>query len=346
MSNRIIIPLSALILAIIFSAVPLTNVSSQDNFQQQVKTLFAPLPAAMESKDNPITPEKTHLGKMLFFETRISVDRTVSCSKCHLMSLYATDGLKKAVGNNCKLNPRNAPTVLNAADQISEHWIGNRVSVEDQAKQSLIAPLTFGLSSYKDVELKLKAIPGYDSLFRLAFPGEKDPVNADNFALAVGAWERTLVTPGRFDMYVKGDTTALTRTERDGLALFIKTGCVGCHSGPYLGGTMHDKFGPTQPYWNLTHSEEIDVGRFAVTKKEEDKYVFKVPNLRNVAMTSPYFHDGSVSDMKSAVKIMAQLEVNTTFDDKQADLIVAFLKSLTGQLPEDALTVPILPPEN
>jgi len=323
-----------------------TVLRAQGSLLQRAKTVFVPLPKVIASPDNPITPEKTRLGKMLFYDTRISIDGTVSCFKCHWVNLYATDGLPRAIGNNYKLNPRNAPTVFNAAGQVSQHWIGNRTSVEDQAKQALIGPPSYGLASYDDAAKRLQAISGYRPLFEQAFPGEKDPVNANNFAKAVAAWERTLVTPARFDDFLKGDTQALSGAGQTGLTAFIETGCAGCHGGAYVGGRIYAKFGLRQPYANLTHSKEVDVGRFAVTNKEKDRYVFKVPMLRNVEMTSPYFHDGSVPELANAVKIMAQLQLGVTLDDDRTASLVTFLKSLTGQIPDDALEVPVLPPED
>lgn len=323
-----------------------TVLSAQGSLLQRAKAVFAPLPKVMQSADNPVTPEKARLGKMLFYDTRISVDGTVSCLKCHWINLYATDGLPRAIGNHYTVNPRNAPTVFNAAGQIAEHWIGNRTSVEDQAKQALIGPPSYGLPSYDDAEKRLQAIPGYRPLFERAFPGESNPVNADNFAKAVAAWERTLVTPSRFDAFLQGEASALSSEEQTGLTAFIETGCAGCHRGAYVGGQAYAKFGITQPYANLTHSQEVDVGRFAVTGKEEDKYVFKIPVLRNAEMTAPYFHDGSVAGLADAVTTMAQLQLGVTLDEARRSSLVAFLKSLTGRIPEDALQVPILPPTN
>jgi cytochrome c peroxidase len=338
---------SMFFLTVCISAVCLfALVKAQENaVLSQAKSLFGSLPRVIESRDNPITPEKVELGKMLFYDTRISVDGTVSCFKCHWINLYATDGLRKSIGNNYKLNPRNAPTVFNAAGQISEHWIGNRTSVEDQAKQALIGPPSYGLASYEDAMKKLKAIKGYSLLFQKTFPGENDPVSADNFGKAVGAFERTLVTPSRFDDFVRGNAKALTQKEQNGLKTFMETGCSGCHNSPYVGGQMFQKFGLTQPYWNLTHSPEPDSGRYTVTKNVADIYVFKVPPLRNVAMTAPYFHDGSVDHLLDAVKIMAQLQLGKTLTDAQAEDIVTFLNSLTGQIPYEALKVPVLPTE-
>jgi cytochrome c peroxidase len=309
----------------------------------EARQVFSPLPKLLVSDKNSITPEKVKVGKMLFYETRISVDGTVSCARCHPIGLYAADGLKKSIGNNCKINLRNAPTVLNAAGQISEHWIGNRTDVEDQAKQSVTGPLTFGMPSYESVEKILKENKGYAILFKEAFPADKDPVNIDNFAKAVGAFERTLVTPSPFDDFLNGSIDALTVHQKQGLKTFMELGCSGCHSGTFVGGQAYRKFGIAEPYWKYTKSEPIDEGRYGVTKQESDKYVFKVPMLRNVEKTAPYFHDGSVSQLKEAIWIMGKVQFGRDLTKQQLEDIQVFLQSLTGQIPEDALKVPILP---
>ncbi len=310
---------------------------------KQAQKLFSPLPKVMESDQNPVTPEKVKLGKMLFYESRISIDRTVSCAKCHPISFYGADGLRTAVGNHCKANPRNSPTVFNAASQISQHWIGNRMSVEDQAKQSVIGPPAFGMVKYEDVEKRLKEYEGYVVLFKEAFPADKEPVTVDNFAKAIGAFERTLLTPSPFDSYLKGNEKALTAGQKKGLKTFIEAGCTGCHSGTYVGGQMYQKFGLVEAYWKYTKSEKVDEGRYAVTKSEADKYVFKVPILRNVEKTLPYFHDGSVDTLEAAVTIMAKVQLGRDVSRKQAAEMAEFLKSLTGKISEDAITVPLLP---
>src|SRR5512136_338896 len=209
---------------ILYFTAPLFAAGPDDDLMNRAKAVFGPLPASMPSADNPITPEKVKLGHVLYGEPRISVDGTVSCVKCHPIGLYAADGLKKAVGNNCKPNPRNSPCIFNAAAQISEHWIGNRTSVEDQAKQALIGPPSYGMPSYEAVEKVLRGIKGYEALFREAFPGEKDPVTVDNFAKAVGAFERTLMTPAPFDDFVQGNAKALTDQQKRGLKTFMDTG--------------------------------------------------------------------------------------------------------------------------
>jgi cytochrome c peroxidase len=332
-----------LFIFVLFFAVKSLGSNGDEDLLKQAKQIFGPLPQVMFSEKNPITPEKVKLGKIIFYEIRISVDGTVSCARCHPIGLYATDGLRKSIGNNCKLNPRNAPTILNAAGQISAHWIGNRADVEDQAKQSVIGPPSFGMPSYEAVERKLKEIKGYAPLFEKAFSGKKDPVNVDNFSKAVGAFERTLVTPSRFDAFVKGDQTALTAPQKRGLKAFIETGCMTCHSSAYFGGQMYQKFGIFEPYWKYTKSEPIDEGRYVVTKNDVDKYLFKVPVLRNVAKTSPYFHDGSVNKIEDAVWIMGKIQLGKDLNKSQVGEIVTFLKSLTGKIPEDALKVPLLP---
>jgi len=317
--------------------------NGDEDLLKQAKQIFSPLPQVMLSEKNPITPEKVKLGKILFYETRISVDGTVSCARCHPIGLYAADGLKKSIGNNCKINPRNAPTLFNAAGQISAHWIGNRADVEDQARQSVVGPPSFGMPSYEAVEAKLKEIKGYKDLFKEAFLGESNPVTVEKFAKAVGAFERTLVTPSPFDSFLKGDITALNEQEKRGLKTYMETGCIMCHSGPYVGGQVYQKSGIFEPYWKYTKSEPIDEGRYVVTKNEADKYVFKVPIHRNVVKTAPYFHDGSVDKLEDAVWIMGKIQLGKDLNKSQVEEIVTFLKSLTGKIPEDALRVPLLP---
>ncbi len=332
--------------AVLYCAAPLLAAGPDDDLMNRAKTIFGPLPASMPSPDNPITPEKVKLGNMLFFESRISIDRTVSCAKCHPPGLYAADGLRKALGNHCKENPRNSPTILNAADQISEHWIGNRTSVEDQARQAVTGPPAFGMPNNEAVEKVLKGMKDYVTLFKAAFPNDKEPVTVENFAKAIGAFERTLMTPAPFDDFLQGNAKALTDQQKRGLKTFMDTGCMTCHFSPYLGGKMYQKFGVFEPYQKYTKSVQVDDGRFAVTKSEADRFVFKVPVLRNVAMTPPYFHDGSVDRLVDAVTIMSKVQLARDLTTGQADDIVAFLQSLTGKMPESIIRTPVLPAED
>jgi cytochrome c peroxidase len=305
---------------------------------------FAPLPKDMAKPGTPLVAAQVELGRDLFFDPRISVDGTATCARCHQPALYGTDGLPKSRGALNKLNPRNAPTVFNAALEFSAHWVGDRHDVEDQAKQVLVGPVSFVNPDYASAIAKIKAIGGYAKPFREAFPDAADPMTPENFGTAVGAFERTLVTPSRFDKFLGGDAAALTPQEQRGLRKFIDTGCAGCHNGPGVGGGMFQKFGVVQDYWPETGSKEIDKGRFDVTHDPADMYVFKVPTLRNVAMTPPYFHDGSVAALPDAVRIMAKVQLGAPVAQPDIDDIVAFLNSLTGTLPASFAEAPTLPP--
>jgi cytochrome c peroxidase len=296
----------------------------------------------MATRDHPVTPDRVSLGRMLFFDPRISVDGTVSCNRCHLAALYGIDGLAKSRGAHDKLLPRNAPTVLNAGLNFKEHWRGELENVEEQAERSLLGP-AFANPDYATAMARVKAIPGYAELFKKAFPDEADPVTAHNWGKAIGAYERTLATPSRFDEYLRGKANALSAEERRGLRTFIDTGCADCHSGAGVGGGKFRKFGVLHDYWKETRSKEIDNGRFDLTKDPTDLYVFKVAGLRNVEMTPPYFHDGSVGTLPEAVRIMARVQLGKTLSDQDTGAIVTFLKSLTGKVPNDFATAPVLP---
>ena len=309
---------------------------------EQARSLFRPLPKNVATAEFPVAPERVRLGRALFFDPRISADGTVSCARCHQPALYATDGLPKSVGVHGRLLPRNAPTVLDAALHIKAHWDGRFATVEEQAKQALLGP-AFGNRDFPAAMARVKAIPGYAPLFQTAFPGEADPVTADNWGKAIGAYERTLVAPSRFDDYLGGKSDALSPAERNGLRTFLDTGCAGCHKGPVLGGLGFRKFGQGSDYWKATHSQEIDKGRFEVTKDPADLYKFKVPGLRNVGMTPPYFHDGSVASLPEAVRIMARVQLDTDLSAPDVEAIVAFLGGLPGTLPAEFASAPVLP---
>lgn len=308
---------------------------------EQAKNFFSPLPMNFNSDSNPITKEKIELGKLLFFERRLSTNDMISCATCHAVEYYYSSPAQKQMGA-IKIQPRNAPTVLNSAGQFVQHWIGNRKDLEDQAFQSLTGAAAFGNPSTEVVVNKLKNIHPYPELFKKAFPEDENPLNAQNIAKAIGAFERTLVTPSRFDEFLKGKVKALTKEEKIGLKTFMEIGCVACHNGALVGGNSYQKFGIYEPYWKYTKSQDIDEGRYVVTNKEEDKYVFKVPSLRNVANTSPYFHDGSVYKLKEAIWIMGKTQLGKELTEEQINSIEAFLKSLTGKLPENAVKPPIL----
>jgi cytochrome c peroxidase len=304
--------------------------------------LFQPLPKDMATLESPITRERVDLGRMLFFDPRLTVDSNMSCASCHQPALYGTDALSTSIGVKQRLHPRNAPTNLNSALNII-HWRGDRESVEDQVIKALTSPITSGQPDLKAVEDQVGRIPGYAPLFKAAFADAANPITAQNIAKAIGAYERTLVTPSAFDAYLNGKSNALSPAARTGLQKFINTGCVMCHSGVGVGGGMYQKFGLVEDYWVATGSTNIDKGRFDVTKDPNDLYVFRVPSLRNVAMTAPYFHDGSVPTLTEAVKVMGRVQLGITLSDADTGDIVAFLESLTGALPANFATAPTLP---
>jgi cytochrome c peroxidase len=292
------------------------------------KRVLAPLPAS----PSPAS-DQAELGRRLFFENRVSADGNVSCSHCHLPEQQGADGLPKSFGVFGKVNPRNAPTIFNAALQFKPHWRGDRESIEDQAEKSPTGAVSFGNPDFATVIAKLKSIPGYAELFAKAFPGEAEPVTQKNWGKALGAFERTLPQPTRFDAFMKGDAKALTPAEQAGLRKFIDVGCAGCHDGAGLGGTSFAKFGVVSDYWKETGVAEPDKGRADVTKNDADLYVFKVPSLRNVAKTGPYFHDGSVAELPRAVRVMGKTQLGVDLADKDVAAITAFLGALTQPVP-------------
>ncbi len=315
----------------------------------RAQALFKPLPADAGTPQRALTPERVALGRALFFETRVSTDGKGSCGGCHNPFFYGTDALPRSVGNHGKVIPRNAPTVFNTALQFVQHYGGNRADVEEQAVKALVSALAYGNADYAAAEARLRALPGYRAMFERAFPGETEPVTAENWGKAIGAYERTLLTPAPFDRYLAGDTGALSAQAKQGLDKFMAFGCAGCHQGVTVGGQMYQKFGLTQDYWTLTGSQEIDLfkgrdkGRFQDTKNESDAFIFKVQQLRNVAVTPPYFHDGSVAELSDAVRIMAKLQLGRDLSPADNADIVAFLASLTGEVPAQFASQPSLP---
>ena len=330
--------------------VPLPALSGNDDkaLISQANALFKPLPASDALERNELTPLRVALGKALFYETRVSSDGRLGCVTCHNAAYHGADALALSVGVHGKVLPRNAPTVFNTSLLVAQHYGGNRATVEEQAYKALLSPLAYGNTSNEQVEAKLTKL-GYAPLFKAAYPTDAKPVSVDNWSKAIGAFERTLLTPAPFDRFLKGDAQALSASAKLGLAKFISTGCAGCHSGATVGGQTYQKFGITQDYWQVTGStpkdafKGYDKGRFHDTKDEADAFIFKVPQLRNVAVTAPFFHDGSVETLPQAVKVMAQLQLGKQLSDEDVSQIVSFLESLTGDIPPDFAQVPRLP---
>ncbi|VVM06658.1 Cytochrome c551 peroxidase [Methylacidimicrobium cyclopophantes] len=302
----------------------------------QAKQIFGILPQVAENPQNPVTPEKVALGKSLYFERRLSKSSSISCNSCHDLTMAGADGLSTSLGYRWQLGPRNAPTVLNAALEFAQFWDGRAKDVEEQAKGPIVNPKEMAATKELVVQ-RLKSIPEYVEAFHKAFPGDKDPVSFDNVANAIAAFERTLLTPSRFDQYIAGNSGILTEQEKQGLNTFVSVGCTTCHNGVGVGGGSFQKFGVIhKPDWLK------DLGRYEVTKNDADKYVFKVPSLRNVALTAPYFNDGSVWSLEEAVKTMAFAQLGRKLSDSEAKSIVTFLHTLSAD-PGLVVSPPILP---
>lgn len=294
---------------------------------ERAKKEFGVLPEKMPGSEND-TPELIELGKKLYFETALSLDNTMSCNTCHniLDKKGGVDNQPTSKGVKGQNGDRNSPTVLNAGFHIAQFWDGRAKDLVEQAKGPILNPIEMAMPSEKAVEEKIAKIEEYPQLFEKAFPNDAKKITYDNIAKAIAAFERTLRTSDRFDDFLNGDLKALTPQELEGLDKFIATGCATCHNGPALGGNSFRKMGERNPYSNVE-----DLGRYNVTKQEYDKYLFKVPSLRNVALTAPYFHDGKAATLEDAVKQMAYLQLNKNLEDKEIASIVAFLKTLTDK---------------
>ena len=299
---------------------------------------FEPLPDQFESEENPITEEKVELGRMLYYENRISKDNDVSCNTCHPLDEYGVDGKKVSRGHENRKGPRNAPTVYNAANQIAQFWDVRAADVEEQAKGPVLNPKEMAMPGKDQVEKFLGSVPGYQQKFEQAFPDAEDPVSFDNMARAIGAFERKLVPPSEWDAFLEGDDEALSKKELKEFNMSVDAGCPTWHVGSQVGDTMYQKLGLVEEY-----PDKSDKGRYKVTEKESDKMKFKVPVLRNVARTGPYFHDGSVETLDQAVRLMGKHQLGRDLSDKQIDLIITWLETLKGDIPEDYIEKPELP---
>jgi cytochrome c peroxidase len=302
------------------------SVGFQANAEDRAWTAaFAPLPATADTPSNPITPQKVALGKKLFVDKRLSKMKDLSCNSCHGLDTFGVDNKPTSEGHKGQKGNRNSPTVYNAALHATQFWDGRAATVEDQALGPILNPVEMAMGSDKEVVERLRADKALTKEFAAAFPEDKDPVTYKNVGKAIGAFERTLLTPSRFDVYLKGDDNALTQAEKDGGKLFVQTGCTACHNGVAVGGQMFQKLGLVKPY------DTKDLGRYEVTKNAGDKFFFKVPSLRNVDKTAPYFHDGSVATLEDAVSRMAEYQLGRNLSKQDVESIVTFLKSLTAE---------------
>lgn len=310
---------------------------SEVEVNKAMLALFSPLGEAPENPENPMTEAKIELGRMLYYDTRLSMDRSVSCNTCHDLASFGDDGRNVSQGIHGQEGGRSAPTVFNAALHIAQFWDGRAKDVEEQAVGPVTNPIEMGMPDPDYVLKVLNSIPGYVELFAEAFPDEDEPLTFVNMGKAIGAFERNLLTPGRFDDYLNGDDSALTDPEKEGLNLFLTSGCATCHNGAAVGGQMFQKLGLVKEW------PTEDKGRYEATNVETDMYFFKVPSLRNITETGPYLHDGSIETLEEMVSKMAEYQLGRILSEEETSKIVTFLGALTGEVDEEYIKIPELP---
>jgi cytochrome c peroxidase len=311
-------------LVVLMAALAAGGAQADEALRREALALFGRLQAAGAST------REAELGRALYWDERVSLDGKTSCGSCHAARDWGADRRRFSPDARGEPTSRHSPTVFNSAGQPALRWLGDRKTAAVQAEGSLTGSL--GFASKQAALEKLQALD-YLRRFRETYPQQAEPMTAVNYGRAVEAYEATLVTPAPFDRFLGGEDGALNERQQAGLRAFIATGCAGCHTGALLGGVSMQRFGVVKDYWLETGSTKVDAGRVAYTKKEEDRYVFRVPMLRNVAKTAPYFHDGSVDSLEKAVRVMASVQLGRTLDGDTAGAIVAFLESLTGEVP-------------
>ncbi len=299
--------------------------------------MFQPLMEQADNPENPITGPKVDLGRMLYYDKRLSKDNSVSCNTCHDLANFGDDGASVSTGIHKQKGGRSAPTVYNAAIHISQFWDGRAKDVEEQAIGPITNPIEMGMPDSDYVLKVVNSIPGYVEAFKAAFPDEENPVTYENIGNAIGAFERKLLTPAPFDAFLKGDDSALSDAEKEGFNLFLTTGCSTCHNGMGVGGHFYQKLGLVKEW------PTKDLGRYEATKVETDKYFFKVPSLRNITETGPYLHDGSEKTLEGVVGKMAEHQMGRKLSDEDIASIITFLGSLKGEIDADFIKEPVLP---
>lgn len=303
-----------------------------------------PVPA-----DNKMTPAKINLGKILYFEPRLSLNGTISCNTCHNVMLGGEDNRSVSVGVNGQRGGRSAPTVWNAAFHSVQFWDGRASSLEEQAVGPITNPIEMGMPNFDVVIERLSSIEEYVDMFKKAFPKDKKPISKVNIGKAIATFERTLISGNSpFDLYKSGKKSAMSKSAIRGMKLVEETGCLACHSGSNFSGDNKMGEGNFQTFPVFAENEYVkkydflkDNGRYETTQKEEDKHIWRVPTWRNIALTAPYFHNGSVATLEEAVKVMAKVQLDKDLNDKDTADIVSFLESLTGKFPK--IDMPRLP---
>jgi len=331
MLQRLNIFLTFLILAFLFThdISTFSEAQSTGSSSAPLKTMtrkepLQPVPAAVG-----LDPKKVELGEKLFHEPQLSRDNKVSCATCHDLKLGGVDGKVRSVGVKGTEGDINSPTVFNASLNFKQFWDGRTNTLEEQVDGPIENPKEMAMT-WPEVLAKLKALPAYVTAFKSVYP---DGITRENARDAIATFERSLLTPdSRFDKFLRGDQNAITAEEKEGYQLFRELGCVQCHQGAGVGGKMFQTFGLFGDYFsdrgNIT---KADFGRFNVTKNEDDKFTFKVPMLRNVALTAPYFHDGTAKTLEDAVQVMTRYQLGRDPSAKETHLLVKFLHTLTGE---------------
>ena len=299
--------------------------------QDQFRALYAPI-----APPKSVDLGKVELGKKLYFDPRLSKSGFISCNSCHNLSRGGSDNIPTSIGDKWQQGPINSPTVLNSSLNLAQFWDGRAADLKAQAGGPIANPGEMAFSHTLAIDM-LQSIPAYVREFKMVFA--KDKIDIDQVTDAIAEFEKTLVTPNsRFDQWLLGKTSAMTKDELAGYKLFNESGCVACHNGPNLGGNSFQKMGVVEAYKG---NAGVD-GRAGVTGKDADRFNFKVPTLRNVELTYPYFHDGAANTLTEAVDTMGRLQLGKKFTHAENAQIVAFLKTLTGDQP--MFTMPILPP--
>lgn len=318
------------------TAAPAEPSARRPSLNPRLMRRFKPLRDDLAQLQHPRGAKLVDLGRMLYFEKRLSAGHDLSCNSCHPLDHYGADGKAKSPGHNNKVGARNSPSTFHAAGLIAQFWDGREPDVERQAAAPMMNPVEMA-SSPQRVISTLASMPEYVERFRDAFGGNKS-ITMDNVSTAIGAFERGLLTPARWDRYLRGDKAALSAEETEGLRVFTDAGCVTCHTGEFLGGTSFQQIGVAEPWPDTT-----DHGRMTVTGSPQDDMVFRVPSLRNVAMTGPYFHDGSATTLDEAIDMMATYQLGMEMTPKERASIATWMQSLTGELPLDYIKEPALP---
>ena len=298
-----------------------------------------PVPQMVVEPTVPQDPNRVALGRLLFHDPRLSKNQDASCSTCHVLTNFGMDGRATSSGAEGQGGRRNTPSVLNAATHVAQFWDGRAITVEAQAVAALTDPVEMGMADEQAVVDAISRVPRYVEMFHQSFPGEERPISLHNVGEAIGAFERGLVSQSRWDEFMAGDHAALSSREKEGFTLFQQRGCIVCHAGPQVGGMSFQKVGAIYPWPN-----QQDQGRAEITHFGPDRMVFKVPSLKNIAETGPYFHDGSTSDIQTAIRMMALHQLGIEIADEEVYAIEVWMRSMTGEADPVYVAAPQLPP--